>query len=138
MDDPDSSAEVASESTPDGYVRIKEALIHESARLHVTARFIGPVQIGPQCHIEEDAMIIGPATLGSGCSVGRQAVVSRSVLWSSCRVGAGAILDCCILTDGAEAGPEQALRETVCLARPPRRTWLDRIRTSSRPATRRR
>jgi NDP-sugar pyrophosphorylase family protein len=123
----------AGDSLPDGYVRIQDALIHESARLHATARFIGPVQIGPRCHIEEDASIVGPTTLGAGCVVGRQAVVSRSVLWSSCRVGAGAVLDHCILTDMASVEAQLVLREKVCLARPPCRTWTDHIRMLLQP-----
>jgi len=111
------------DAVPEGYVRIHEAFIHESARLHASARFLGPVLIGPQCRIEEDAMIIGPTSIGADCVVGRQAVVSRSVLWTSCRVGAGAVLDHCILTDVSTVGEEDVLRETACLTREPRWTW---------------
>jgi len=115
-------------STPEGYVKIQEALIHESARLHASARFVGPVLIGPHCRIDEDAMVIGPTSVGAGCVIGRQAVVSRSVLWTACQVGAGAVLDQCILTDAAAVQDEMVMREMVCLARPRRWNWTERLR----------
>jgi len=118
---------VAEEPAPAGYVRLGEALIHESARLHARARFIGPVLIGPHCRIEEDAMVVGPATVGEGCVIGRQAVVCRCVLWTGCQVREGAVLDHCILSDGAAVEPNQTLRESVCVAEQPRRGWRERI-----------
>jgi NDP-sugar pyrophosphorylase family protein len=118
----------AEEPAPAGYVRIGEALIHESARLHARARFVGPVLIGPQCHIEEDAMVIGPTSIGEGCVIGRQAVVCRCVLWSSCRVGAGAMLDHCILADGVVVPEYKNVRESICVAEPPRVGWAAWIR----------
>lgn len=121
---------VRGQATLPGYVRLKEALIHESARLNATARFVGPVLIGPRCRIDEDALIIGPAAIGSDSFVGRQAVVSRSVAWSGCQIGAGAVLDQCVLTDGARIDDELIIRETVCL--PPRASragWAERLRS---------
>lgn len=117
----------AGESPPQGYVKSDGALIHESALLHGNVRFIGPVLIGPQCRIEQDAMLIGPMSAGTGCVIGRQSIVSRSVLWSGCKVGAGAVLDHCILTDAAMIREETVMRETVCLARAPRWSWADWI-----------
>lgn len=117
----------ASDQTPPGYVRIREAIIHESARLHASARFVGPVLIGPHTRIDEDALIIGPCTIGADCHIGQQAVVSRSILWSSCNIGAGAILDHCILTDAAKIENELVMRETVCMARPQRHQWSHRV-----------
>ena len=119
----------ADEAIPPGYVRIGEAVIHESARLHAAARFIGPALVGRHCRIEEDALVIGPTSLGAGCLIGRQAVVCRSVLWTSCRVGAGAVLDHCILADGANVDGETVMREAVCVARPPRRAWREHLRS---------
>jgi NDP-sugar pyrophosphorylase family protein len=117
----------AEEPAPAGYVRIGEALIHESARLGLRARFVGPVLIGPQCRIEEDALVVGPTSIGEGGVVGRQAVVCRCVLWSRCRVGAGAMVDHCILADEAVVPEHQVLRESICVARPARVGWCARI-----------
>lgn len=125
----------ADQTAPPGYVRLGDALVHESARLHATARFVGPVLLGPRSRIEEDAMVIGPTSIGADCLVGSQAVISRSILWSSCQIGAGAVLDHCILTDAAVVERERVMRETVCLARPPRWTWADRVRRLLRRRT---
>lgn len=120
---------VASGSVPDGYVRLNDALVHESARLHAQARFVGPVLIGPHCRIDEGAMIIGPTCVGSHVQIGARSVVSRSVLWDNCQVGAEAVLDHCILTDSATADGQVVYRETICMARPARLGWLDRLGT---------
>src|SRR5690606_33422628 len=75
---------------------------------------------------------IGPAAMGADCVIGPQAVVSRSILWSSCQIGAAAVLDHCILTNAAVVEREMVMREAVCLARPPRWSWADRARKAIR------
>lgn len=119
----------AGERIPEGYVRLNQALVHESARLDGQTRFIGPVLVGPRCRIEEGAMMIGPTCLGADCHVAAHAVVSRSILWDKCEVGEGAVLDHCILTNGAVVPAQTTVRETVCLARPRQRTWRTWLRS---------
>jgi NDP-sugar pyrophosphorylase family protein len=88
------------------YAALGEARIHPKARVHSTARIVGPVLLEKHCLVSAGALIVGPVTIGQGSVIGQRAVVSRSVLWSQCTVGPDAVLDHSVLTDGAcvEAG----------------------------------
>ena len=122
-------------AVPEGYVSVGEAWIDPSARVAPTARFVGPALVGPKCVIEAGAMIVGPATIGEECTIGPGAVVSRSAVWDRCRIGAGALLDHCILTDEAIVEPEVVTRSRV--RTPPHRstrTLLDRLASYCWPA----
>jgi NDP-sugar pyrophosphorylase family protein len=94
------------ELTFEGYVYTGGIFIHETAHLSPRARIVGPVMIGPQSRVEDDALIIGPSVLGRDCVVERQAVVEQSVLWDTVVVGEQAIVDRCLITNGVviEAG----------------------------------
>jgi len=85
---------------PEGFYRLGQALVHASARLSPRARFVGPVIVGPGSAIEEEATVVGPTAIGTDPEVGRSAVVSRSVLWDACAVGAGSQVDRCLVADG--------------------------------------
>lgn len=98
---------------PSGYRRVGDAWVHETAQVADTARLVGPVLVGAGAVVEAGAVVVGPATLGARSRVCRDAVVSYSSLWSECRVGQGAIVDHCVLTDGAEAEGDEVYRETV-------------------------
>lgn len=78
-----------------------EALVHASARVDDGARLVGPVLVGPDVTIREGATIVGPATIGASSTIGEGALVSRSVAWNRCGVGAGAVVDRCLLADEA-------------------------------------
>ncbi|UCG16664.1 MAG: NDP-sugar synthase [Phycisphaerales bacterium] len=108
---------IAECSLPDGYSAVADAWIHASARVADSARLIGPVLVGPECVVEEQAMVVGPTTLGQASALGRGCTVSRSVLWDGCRVGAGAVVDRCILATAADVEPEYVVRNTVYFAR---------------------
>jgi len=97
----------------DGYVRRGDAWIHSSAIVSDSARFIGPVLVGPNCVIESGALLIGPMTIGAGSVIGSGAVVSRSVVWERCVVGEGSHIDQSILTDNAVLDPKTTLKGTV-------------------------
>jgi mannose-1-phosphate guanylyltransferase len=53
----------------------------------------GPVYIGSGTEIEEGVRIIGPVWIGHGCHVGRNAEISRSVLFEYTHTGEGARFD---------------------------------------------
>lgn len=108
---------------PDGYRAIGQAWVHESARIADSARLIGPLVVGPHCSIQERATIIGTTTIGAHCRIGPDAVVSRAALWTGCHVRAGALVDHCVLVDGATVEPDGAMRDTVCV--PAAATALD-------------
>ena len=109
-------------SLPPGYIRRAGAWIHESATVASSAQLLGPVLIGPETVVGERAMLVGPAAAGAGCVIGERSVVCRTVLWDRCRLGAGSIVDQCILTDEADVEPDLVVRRTVCFA-PQRRGW---------------
>lgn len=85
----------------DGYVRRGDALCHPTARVDERARVIGPVLVGAHADIERDAVIVGPSAVGHGCRIGRAALLTRSVLWNDCTVGAGVTADDVVLAEGA-------------------------------------
>jgi mannose-1-phosphate guanylyltransferase len=78
-----------------------EALIHTSARVDDSARLVGPVLVGPDVNIRAGATVVGPATIGASSTIEEGALVSRSVAWSRCGIGAGAVVDRCLLADEA-------------------------------------
>ena len=98
-----------------GYHLSGDAVIHESAVVASGARLLGPVLLGPGVSVASGATVVGPASIASGSTVGRNAVVSRSVLWSGCRVGDEAFVDRCMLADGAAVGTR-----AIALLRPER------------------
>jgi NDP-sugar pyrophosphorylase family protein len=86
-----------------------EALVHESAGVHASARLLGPVILGPKVSVGPGATVIGPATIGAETRIGEDAVVSRSVLWNRCTIGEGAFVDRSLLADAAVIGNRQSL-----------------------------
>jgi len=76
-----------------------ETLAHESTRVHPAATLVGPIVLGPNVTVESGAVLVGPLVVGAGGTVGERALVARSVTWSRCVMGAGAVVDTCILTD---------------------------------------
>ncbi len=81
------------------YDRVGEGLHHPSARVHPTARIIGPVLLGDGVEIGQNAVVVGPASIGDNSSIGADALVSRSFIWDHCVVGEGAIVDSSVLAD---------------------------------------
>jgi len=86
-----------------GYVKAGDGMRHPSARIHPSARLIGPVLVGPGARIDAGAVVVGPTAIGAGSVVESEAVVVRSVLWERCVVGRGASLDGSLLSDDAVA-----------------------------------
>lgn len=97
----------------EGYRLAGEALIHESAIIDPQARLVGPVMVGPHSRVARDATLVGPTTIGPACVVEPHAIVSESVLWAHCRVGPGAILDHCVVTDLSDIESATVVRDTV-------------------------
>lgn len=97
----------------DGFQVAGEAVVHESAVVDPSARLLGPVLVGPRVSVQAGATLVGPVSIGPGTSVGRDAVVSRSVVWSGCGVGEGAFVDRCMLADGATIEPRSSVFSAV-------------------------
>lgn len=98
---------------PEGYGRIGEALIHETAWVAPRARLLGPIVVGARATIEDAATVVGPVAVGSGSYVAHRAVISRSVLWEGCLVEPGAEIDRCLLADGATVTAGTRLYRTL-------------------------
>jgi NDP-sugar pyrophosphorylase family protein len=94
---------------PEGYERRGEAFVHATSRVSRFARLIGPLMVGPGVTVDDYATLVGPTAIGSGSLVARGAVVSRSVLWNNCQLGADSVLDRCLLADGALVPPRASL-----------------------------
>lgn len=114
---------------PAGGRRIGDAWVDASAHVDPTARFVGPVIVGPNAWIGPNALVIGPSTIGAGARIGAGAVVSRSAVWERCNVGANTNVDQCVLADGAKLAADLVVRETVCLSprRRRKRNWISRV-----------
>ncbi len=94
---------------PDGYDRIGEGLRHNASFVDARARIVGPVLIGAGARVNADAVIVGPTIVGARTVVERNAMLARSILWNDCVVGEGAMVDQCLLTNGASAHPGERL-----------------------------
>jgi mannose-1-phosphate guanylyltransferase len=120
----------ATSNPPDGYTRLGQALVHDSAVVHPSAPLIGAVLIGQDSRVDREATIVGPASIGAGCVVGRECIVCRSCLWDRCTLDAGCVVDRCILTHDAEIRAGLRIRNTVALssraaAARRRRSWAN-------------
>ena len=88
----------------DGYQPRGQGLHHPTASVHPDARLIGPVLLGAGARIEADVVIVGPASVGANTVIQSGALVSRSVIWDECVVGAHAIVDSSVLADRSRVG----------------------------------
>ncbi len=108
---------------PENYTRRGEALVHGTASVSLRARLVGPLVLGSGVTVQDHATLVGPTVMGSGSFVARGAVVSRSVLWSNCRIGSDSLVDRCLLSDDAIVPPHTKLYgalKTASLRRPAR------------------
>ena len=90
-----------------------ESLVHPSAWVEEGALLVGPVQVGARARIQAGATIVGPTSIGAESTVGRDALVARSAVWSGCTVGAGAVVHGCVVGDGAVVPPVARLFNNV-------------------------
>jgi NDP-sugar pyrophosphorylase family protein len=65
--------------------------------------------------VHAHAVIVGPTSIGRGCEIGKEAVVTRSVLLSHCLVGAGARVDSSLLADDVDVPSGVEVSDTVQL-----------------------
>ena len=114
-------ADLALEATKHGApIDTLPAIFAEAPRC-ASARVVGPVLLGPGASVLADATLVGPASLGAECTVEKGALVSRSVAWNRCVVGRSAVVDGCVLTDGAVVGAGESLFHALKVQSPGRR-----------------
>ena len=98
---------------PDGFRNQGEAVLHDTASVDPTARLVGPVLVGSGASVRAGATLVGPVVIGRATEVGCSAVVSRSVLWSECRVGSRSFVDRSMLADRSTVEPASAVVHAV-------------------------
>ena len=81
-------------------------------------RVIGPVLLGPEVTVESGAILVGPTVVSAGSKIERGAVVSRSVLWQGCLIGAGAEVDLSVVADGVSTRPGARVYGALLTDRP--------------------
>lgn len=96
-----------------GYIRYEDALCHHSAQIHPGASFVGPVIVGPNVAIGDDVVVVGPTAIGAHCLLASGTVITRSVLWDSCVVGANAVVDASVVVSRAAIAADRYLCGTV-------------------------
>jgi len=91
-------------------------VIDASARISPTALLVGPVLVGPGVEIHDDAVIVGPASIGADTIVGRGALISRSVIWNGCTIGAESHIDRSVLSNDVQVAPAARLVGAIQVA----------------------
>jgi N-acetylglucosaminyldiphosphoundecaprenol N-acetyl-beta-D-mannosaminyltransferase len=87
----------AADLAPASWIRKPWGVVSPTARVHPTARLLGPVLIGPGCIVEAGAEIGPMAVLTRDVIVGAGTVVRASTVLPSTYVGPGLTLDRCIV-----------------------------------------
>lgn len=100
---------------PDGYTLAGNALVHFDARIDPTVRLLGPVIVGPEAVLRDQAIIVGPTSIDRGCLIGQGAVVSRSAIWTGAVVGTRAHVDRCIAATNSRIESDATHFNAVCL-----------------------
>jgi NDP-sugar pyrophosphorylase family protein len=93
--------------------------IDPSARVSATALLVGPVLVGPGAQIHDEAVIVGPASIGADSVIERGALVSRSVIWDACTIGADASIDRSVLSTGVKVARGSRLVGAIHVAAQP-------------------
>ena len=91
-------------------------VIDPGARISPTALLVGPVLVGPGVEIHDDAVIVGPASIGADTIVERGALVSRSVIWNGCTIGADAQVDRSVLSTDVQVAAAARVVGAIHLA----------------------
>ena len=102
----------------DYIVRAGGAHAHVTARISPDAVFVGPVLLGPGAQVLGDATLVGPTSIGPDSVIAAGALVSRCAVWSSSSIGEDAVVDRCIVPDGAAVAPREWLLGQLLEATP--------------------
>jgi NDP-sugar pyrophosphorylase family protein len=105
----------ARELSIEDYVWRNGTYVHGSACVAPRARIVGPVMIGPQSRVADDAVVIGPTVIGGRCALHAASAVTCSVLWDRCVIGAHAVADHCLLSSGCSLSASTARHGVTCV-----------------------
>jgi len=117
---------IAADGQPQGFIRSANSLIHEDAQIAADSVCVGPVWIGAGARIMSGAVIVGPASIGRDVVIEPGVLVSRSAVWRRSFIGARAIVDRCIITDGSVIRAASEAYGDVLVANPIEHTGTPR------------
>lgn len=95
------------------YRRVGQAWVHRTARVSASARLSELVLVGPEAWVESKTLVLGRTIIGPRSSVGTASILSDTVSWPQCRIGAGVITNRCILMAGSSLDAGLVARDTV-------------------------
>ena len=94
-----------------------EVYCDENVDIHPLASMVGPVVIGSNCRIDQQACVKGPVVIGPDCHIGERASIEGAVLWKGVNIGAGASVKQCILgTNAMVKASKQVIHRVVTSA----------------------
>lgn len=91
--------------------------VERDARLHPTATLGEHTVVGHNAVVEPEVTLVGDVVVGSYCRIEVGATVKRSILLPGSSVGAGALLEDCIVGPGYEVGQGERHRDRVLVCR---------------------
>jgi NDP-sugar pyrophosphorylase family protein len=103
---------------PPGFRVSDDTVLHDSASVAPSARLIGPVVLGRNTSVHARATVVGPASIGPGSTVGRDAVVSRTILWSGGVVHESAYVDRCVVAASAVVSAGESILSSLRIRHP--------------------
>lgn len=86
---------------------------HPSAQADASAVMAGTIVMLENAVVEAGAVLLGPCVIGRGAHIGRDCLVTDSVLWDQVRMGQGAHVRRCLLAERAEIPPGQKVDEQL-------------------------
>ena len=84
-----------------------DAVIHSSSQIK------GPVVIASRSRIGQRVRIIGPVVIGPDCTIDDGAILEEAVLWQGVKVGAGAVLKKCVIGNDTEIQPQERVIDCI-------------------------
>ena len=91
--------------TREQYLAVHEVMRIETSNIeHRTSNTELPPWIAPSAQISPDAKIEGATAIGADARIGAGAHLRDCLIWENAEVEPGAVLERCIVTDGARAG----------------------------------
>lgn len=87
--------------------------IDPAAHIAAGARIDGNVWIGEGAHVADGARIVGPSVIGAGTTIGANATITRTLVWSDAAIGDGATLSDVIIGNAYHVTPGSTLTNEV-------------------------
>lgn len=87
-----------------------------SSQIDPSAKFVGPVMVGPGTVVGPDVIVIGPTSIGANCRIGAGTVISRSSIWEGSLIGDSCVIDRSVVAAGAQVVSGGRLQNEIRIA----------------------